>query len=359
MKTLLVCAFLQFCILTSFSQKINFVQSRSEYDLMTKQRLNIDIDNQMLSGLRTNNFLLQRIVQIGIKKDQKLEKIENGDLLISFKVYMNKENKPDSLKFWFGAYNQKKIGFGGTYAFEYQVVDEHFQIDNFKQIFKDALGKCQFHYNPALRYEINGNFRANQFITKSRGSKEALNKILNAKDLSTKELKLENLGLKTLPKEIYKFKELAELNLSKNEFESLKIDAKKLPKLKRIILSDNLLTSKTIKIKRNKQVEVINLSDNDITEFPNKLKKNRKLKELHLANNFITEIGHVRFKKLSKIEFLNLYNNQIGSISNSIGYLENVQVIDLYHNNLRHLPDGFKKLFTVHYRSSGHHLVLH
>ncbi|MCP9754247.1 hypothetical protein EGI26_03595 [Lacihabitans sp. CCS-44] len=344
MKTLLACIALSFFTFPVFSQRIIFVESQTEYDLMTKQRLNIDIDNQMLSGLRTNNFLLQRIVQIGIKKDQKLEKIENDDLLIGFKVFMNKENKPDSLKFWFGAYNQKKFEFGGTYAFEYQVVDEHFQIDNFKQIFKEALKNCQFHYNPVLRYEINGNFKVNPFITKTKGSEVAIKNILATKDISTKELKLENLGLKSLPHEIYKFKDLVELNLSKNEFEALKINAKKLPNLRRIILTDNLLSERTLTIKRNKKIQVINLSDNYFTAFPKKIQKNRRLKELHLANNFIKQTNNVRFRRFGKLEFLNLYNNQIFRLSENIGKLKNLQVLDLYHNNLKSLPDGFTKL---------------
>lgn len=344
MKTLLVIIALNFLCSPVFSQKIIFVENQTKYDLMTNQKLNIDIDNQMLSGLRTNNFLLQRIVQIGIKKDQKLEIIERDDLLIGFKVFMNKENRPDSLKFWFGAFNQKRFGFGGSYAFEFQAVDEHFQIDNFMQIFKEALRECQFHYNPALKYEINGNFKVNQFITKSRGSEQAIKNILATKDISIKELKLENLGLKSLPNEIYKFKDLVELNLSKNEFEVLKINAKKLPNLRRIILTDNLLNERTLNIKRNKKIQVINLGDNYFTAFPKKIQKNRGLIELHFANNFIKETKNVKFRRFGKLEFLNLYNNQISSISDNIGRLKSLQVLDLYHNNLKSLPNGFSQL---------------
>lgn len=344
MKTLLVFIALNFLCSPVFSQKIIFVENQTKYDLMTNQKLNLDINNQMLSGLRTNNFLLQRIVQIGIKKDQKLEIIERDDLLIGFKVFMNKENRPDSLKFWFGGYNQKKFEFGGSYAFEYKSVRDNFQIENFKQIFKVALGKCQFHYNPAIRYQINGNFRVNQYITKVRGSEQAIKNILATKDISTKELKLENLGLKSLPNEIYKFKDLVELDLSKNEFETLKINSKKLPNLRRIILTDNLLNEKTLKIKRNKKIQVINLGDNYFTAFPTKIQKNRRLKELHLANNFIKETSNVRFRRFKKLEFLNLYNNQISHISDNIGRLKSLQVLDLYHNNLKSLPEGFSKL---------------
>lgn len=343
MKTLL--ASIALCLFTFpvFSQKIIFVESQEEFDLLKKNVPRIKYDDELNKGIWKNNSKFQKLLMVAIRKGENLGVFEE-ETSLNYKIYVNKNNGIDSLEYYFGKYIPKTEGGKTKYIFEYFPIHSEETFAKIEHIFEQVIKKNAFYFNPMTAYEINGGLRINQFLSKSKGSEYKITELLQSKSDTIKKLNLSNLGLKRLPKTIYNFKKLEELDLSKNEFEVFSFNAKKLPNLKRIILSENLLSGNSMRINRNKNIQMINLSDNDFETFPRRIQRNRKLKDLHLANNFIGELDKVKFKKMKTLELLNFYNNQISLLSERIGFLKNLQVLDLYHNQLTFLPENIVKL---------------
>jgi Leucine-rich repeat (LRR) protein len=344
MKTLLVCAFLQVFILTCFSQKIIFIENQEAYDRLQKYKTKIQLDEEIRKGIWKNNGLVQKKLMMSLKKETKLVTLQDPEVSLSYLIYVNKNNEVDSLKYYFGKYVGRMEGGKTRFNFEYFSQLSNVLALKLDKIFGDVLKNTTFYFYPMRPYEISGGFSFNQYLSKSVGAQYRANELLKTKRDTVKVLNLSNLGLGKLPDEIYNFKNLEELDLSKNEFEVLRLNAKKLPKLKKILLAENLLSENSIKIKRNKHVQILSLSDNAFEAFPKRIQRNKGLKDIHLANNFIKSTEGIRFKKMKSLELMNFYNNQITSLSEKIGYLENLQILDLYHNQLSFLPQNIVKL---------------
>ncbi|MCP9761460.1 leucine-rich repeat domain-containing protein [Lacihabitans soyangensis] len=344
MKTLLVCAFLQFCILTSFSQKIIFIENQEAYDRLLKFKTKIKPDDEVNKGIWKNNGLVQKRLMISLKRENQFIPLQNPEVSLNYHIYVNKNNVADSLKYYFGRYVQTIDGGKTRFEFEYFDPQSNTLAIQLDKLFRDILKNTKFYYHPMRPYEISGGLRLNQYLSKSESAEYRVSEILKTKKNTDKVLNLSHLGLKKLPNEIYDFKNLEELDLSKNEFEVFRLNAKKLPKLKKIVLSENLLSENSIKINRNKHVQMLSLSDNAFEAFPKRIQRNKRLKDIHLANNFIQNTIGIRFKKLKSLELLNFYNNQITSLSENIGLLENLQILDLYHNQLNFLPQNIVNL---------------
>jgi Leucine-rich repeat (LRR) protein len=257
---------------------------------------------------------------------------------------MNRNNTVDSLTYYFAKYIPRTESGKTTLEFEYIPINDVEKRAQVSQFLKKTLSKTIFYFHPFRSYEIGGGIRISNYLSKQNGSSEKLREIMAKQNSNVKKLNLSGLGLGKLPKSIYNFKELEELDLSKNEFQRFRLKPKKLPFLKRIILNDNLLTVNSIRIKKNNQIQMINLSDNDFEAFPKRIEKCTNLKDLHLANNYVTQTDNIRFEKLRQLELLNFYNNQIVELSEGIGKLQNLQILDLYHNQLRFLPKSFIQL---------------
>jgi Leucine-rich repeat (LRR) protein len=344
MKTLLVCVLLELSILNCYSQKIIFLENQEAYDHSQKFRGKIKHDEEVNKGIWKNNGLVQKKLMIALKKDHNLRALNDAELSLNYIIYFNKNNGIDSLKYYFGKYVQRIVGGKTRFDFEYFSQVSDVQILQLDKIFRDVLKNATFYFNPMRPYEISGGLRYNQYLSKSAGAEYKVAELLKNKKDSDKVLILNNLGLKKLPNAIYDYKNLEELDLSKNEFEVFKLNTKKLPKLKKIVLSENLLSENSIKIKRNKHVQMVSLSDNAFEAFPKRIQRNKELKDIHLANNFIKNTDKIRFKKMKSLELMNFYNNQITALSENIGQLENLKILDLYHNQLNFLPQNILKL---------------
>ncbi len=344
MKTLLVCIFLQFSFITCFSQKIIFLENKDAYDRLQTYVSKIKPDEEIRKGIWKNNSLVQKKLMISLKRENQLVPLQDAEVSLNYIIYVNKNNEADSLKYYFGKYVQRIEG--GKTRFEFQYFDPESDVFavELNKIFIKVLKNNTFYFNPMRPYEISGGFNFNQYLSKSLMAENRAKELLKTKNDTIKVLNLSNLGLKKLPNEIYDFKNLEELDLSKNEFEVFILNAKKLTKLKKIILTDNLLSENSIKIKRNKHVQIVSLSDNAFEAFPKRIQRNKGLKDIHLANNFIKSTDGIRFKKLKSVELLNFYNNHITSLSEKVGLLENLQILDLYHNQLSFLPQNIVKL---------------
>jgi Leucine-rich repeat (LRR) protein len=119
-------------------------------------------------------------------------------------------------------------------------------------------------------------------------------------------LTLRRMKLKTIPKEVFTFKNLQVLNLSKNK-----------------------LTSIPAEIGMLKKLEVLDLSANNIDSVPPQIGKLVNIKKLILNQNVIAtlppEIGN-----LTKMIFLDMWGNEIQELPKEITKLQNtLKVLDL------------------------------
>ena len=117
-------------------------------------------------------------------------------------------------------------------------------------------------------------------------------------------LDLSKKKLNTLPEEIKKFKNLQELNLSKN----------KLTDLPNWFLFEDL--------------RILNLSKNKIITFPSEIMKNTNLRHLFLGKNTLSEIPET-IDKLQNLIILDLWYNPITDLPESLVNLRNLRSLDL------------------------------
>ena len=94
-------------------------------------------------------------------------------------------------------------------------------------------------------------------------------------------------------------------------------------------------------------LEKLNLGLNDLKNIPNWIRNLRSLKKLGLGGNK----GLSRFEEwiylLPQIIELNLYDNDIKELPESIGLLNSLEVLIMPNNNLTILPESFKKLSSL------------
>jgi Leucine-rich repeat (LRR) protein len=187
----------------------------------------------------------------------------------------------------------------------------------------------------------------NEFLNK-RASKLYISSIELAQkcdkpDTVTK-LIFNQLQLEQVPDVIYRFKNLKELDLSKNLLESIPSKVTTLPKLKILQLNHNYLTDTSIHFSHNKHIEAINLQSNRLSKIPNEIKKNKRLNSLWIGNNNLENIDNQSFRGLKRLQAINLYSANIKTLPTGVKKLKSLVELDLYHNKLQRLPDEVCKL---------------
>jgi tetratricopeptide (TPR) repeat protein len=133
-------------------------------------------------------------------------------------------------------------------------------------------------------------------------------------------LDLQNNGMRTLPPEIGRFRNLQYLNVSRNQLSELPREIGNLTKL-----------------------QVLNASGNQIDVIPSELRRLQSLKQLNLATNLLKklppEIGN-----LTKLEFLDASENRLAQMPAAIGLAANLRTLYLRTNSLTTLPAEIGKL---------------
>lgn len=133
-------------------------------------------------------------------------------------------------------------------------------------------------------------------------------------------LDLQNNGMKKLPPEIGRFRNLQYLNVSRNQLSELPREIGNLTKL-----------------------QVLNASGNQIDLLPPELARLQNLKQLNLATNLLKKLPP-EIGKLTKLEFLDASENRLTQIPAALGLATNLRTVYLRTNSLANLPLEIGKL---------------
>jgi len=159
---------------------------------------------------------------------------------------------------------------------------------------------------------------------------------------TVKILYFNQLALKSVPDVVYRFPNLAELDLSKNSIKTLpaRLTAD-LPKLERLSLLYNLLSNDSVSFASNKHLKALNIQGNELTLLPATVRLNRRLESLWLGNN---RLKTADFRGLRRLTDLNIYNAELAACPPTVAKLRRLKVLDLYYNNITELPARLSRL---------------
>lgn len=142
-----------------------------------------------------------------------------------------------------------------------------------------------------------------------------------AKKNNAVRIKLSNLNLSELPKEISILDQLEELFLYSNQLRSL---PKEIEHLVNLIHLD--------------------LRNNKFEFFPDEIAKLTKLKTLRMNDNKINANEFSRIDPLTRLEKLHIRSNGLNELPVDIAHLAMLAELDISNNNLNNLPNEFSKL---------------
>ncbi len=162
---------------------------------------------------------------------------------------------------------------------------------------------------------------------------------------TVKVLTLNQLDLVSIPDVVYRFPNLEELDLSKNQLTQLPARlTHDLPRLKRLSVLRNDIPDDSVFFTKNKHLTALNLQGNKLTRIPSSVRLNRKLESLWMGNNELSDLNTKPLHSLRRLNDLNLYNSSLSRLPASIKRLRHLTVLDLYYNKLTTLPKQLGKL---------------
>lgn len=182
--------------------------------------------------------------------------------------------------------------------------------------------------------------------------REASAKIEEAGESKSQNLRLEFLGLTSLPPEIGELKDLRHLSLYCNRLETLPPEIGRLEKLVTLDLGHNKLTSLPPEIGRIRRLFHLDAKHNSISSLPPEIGALTNLHELWIQENKLTtlppEIGN-----LTNLRDLNLSYNELASLPPEIGGLKGLVNMHLNDNRLSFLPPEIGKLEELYHLNMG------
>jgi internalin A len=150
-------------------------------------------------------------------------------------------------------------------------------------------------------------------------------------------------GLKFLPPNIGKLKNLIDLNLSDNKLSKLPSEIGQLKNLVSLYLIENELSTLPSEIRQLTQLTVLCLIRNRFFTLPSEIGDLSNLKELDLYGNSLRSLP-VEIWKLNNLETLTLSYNSLRSLPPKIGRLLQLQNLYIDNNYIQTLP---KELWTL------------
>jgi len=92
-----------------------------------------------------------------------------------------------------------------------------------------------------------------------------------------------------------------------------------------------------------KNLEILDVSKNKLTELPEEIQKLSKLRELSVSNNNLTTFP-IQIGNLIALKKIIAYQNNIALLPNTIGNLVNLEMLDLWSNEIEIFPAEIKAL---------------
>lgn len=156
---------------------------------------------------------------------------------------------------------------------------------------------------------------------------------------TVKYLHFNQLLLTSIPEVVYRFPNLEELDLSKNQLTQLpaRLTAD-IPSLRRLSLLYNLIGDDSVFITKQTNLRALTLQGNKLSRIPVSVRNCKNLESLWMGNNNLTELTIKPLRGLKRLNDLNLYNAGLNSLPRQIRKLKHVTVLDLYYNQLTALP---------------------
>jgi Leucine-rich repeat (LRR) protein len=145
-------------------------------------------------------------------------------------------------------------------------------------------------------------------------------------------LSLNDNKLSFIPSELYCLSNLTHLDLSHNQITHISNQINKLTQFQILYLSSNQLTQFRDDISLLLHLSELWIDNNNLNQFPSQLPPN--LVHLNLYGNSLTSIPSTTIPSLTRLEFLNLSENQIAILPTQIGLLTSLQELVLNNNKL-------------------------
>lgn len=102
-----------------------------------------------------------------------------------------------------------------------------------------------------------------------------------------------------------------------------------------------------------KNLQYLDISKNSIQELPDSITQFKNLQYLNVSKNSLKKLPN-NFGDLKNLKHVNLNNNDLERLPYTFGNLENLEIADLWYNNLEHFPEtmsNLKKLKVMDLRS--------
>ncbi|TXT65026.1 MAG: putative Leucine-rich repeat domain protein [Promethearchaeota archaeon] len=200
--------------------------------------------------------------------------------------------------------------------------------------------------------------------------------------VSLEQMDLSNNQIQIIPDSFSQMESLQHLNLRHNSLTSLPDSFGDLRTLRSLDLSHNKLISLPMSFKNLKNLENLKLYGNNFDEIPNELAGLNRLSYLEIGLNAINSIEQNLLKmkslerlglggnkvdvdtlhllnELESLKQIELYDNNIKTLPNSIGELTQVRDLSIHNNQLQDLPDSFSQLrFLKHLDISWNNLEI-
>ncbi|MBI5355423.1 MAG: leucine-rich repeat domain-containing protein [Candidatus Aenigmarchaeota archaeon] len=155
-------------------------------------------------------------------------------------------------------------------------------------------------------------------------------------------LEIYNNKITSIPDGIYKLENLKVLELQNNKLEGLPQGLAKMKKLEKIVLSGNKITKLPEGIGSVKTLKHFEMCHSGLSKVPEELVGAKGLEKLYLQFNSITDVSGI--ESFENLKHLNLMENELESLPESISELKNLEEINITSNSLKTLPEGIWNL---------------
>ena len=182
-------------------------------------------------------------------------------------------------------------------------------------------------------------------------------------------LRLDRLGLQSIPEGIWQMPELRALNLSRNQLTKLPAQIDRLPHLTLLDLASNMLPELPDSLSTLTQLATLDLAANRLPTFPEACTTLPQLEALRLSHNPLKQLPPT-LSRLPRLEYLGLRDTSVAvlkdlhfpdlfaldlgecgleQIPEPVFDLRRLESLHLDHNPILHLPDALAQLPRLRY----------